>query len=681
MNPNEQEVLNRLNLKRIWDDAYYAGRRLVTDATYDINKEEIRKLLEADAELHGKFWQEFTAISFSRLENNFADVKHDYPMLSLDKSNKVEIFFKQLQAWKAAGSKQVVVMWKVDGGSSAYRYDDTHLKMVLTRHTGEYGKDLTVTGYQIDNLPKQIPFVNHVEVRGEMVIFEADFEKANAERVAKGLDPYKNARNAAAGVSQTKDAEAIRGLHLSTVAYDVLSEDIDFDRHTDKLEWLKHQGFTVVPYGVMRTDLTIEEVREMLARWEAERFNVGYEVDGLVAAVDETEIREKLGISSGTPNFAYAFKFKDIEIDFEIDTSEFEHGIEWCFGTTGVITPRAHFKENPLSMEILGVSIRHSNLHNVAELKRIGWKAGVTHAIVKRAGLVIPKVIEAYAVQTDNQDDVPNIWPEPPSVCPCCGGQTGFKGEIFQCLNDDCDGKSFNRILRFIEAMEIDDLGETTLLKIVEDGLVKGPQDLYDLTVEQLVNLERLGESSAKKIVKNIQGSRRQPAWRVLAGLMIRGLGNTTSKVISEKWPRLSDFATNANYDDLCKLEKVGDTIATNILAGLKREEMQGIINALINKGIGEVVEEKAAPIQGALTGKTFCMTGSPEIEGQKVKKAVLQAQIEAAGGIIMDMKKGLNYLIAGPDSIAEGSNKLQKAEKIGATVISGDDVLAMIKG
>ncbi len=676
MNTNEQEVLQRMNLKRIWDDAYYAGRRAISDATYDLNKETLRQLLESNADLKAKYWADFTATSFSRkLENSGNEIPHDFPMMSLDKSNKIDILHGKLSKWRAAGSQFAVCMWKIDGSSSGIRYDHNVLQALVTRHEDGMGKDLTATAYQIENLPKEVPCRDKFEVRGEMVICEEDFIKANELREAKGLDPYKNARNATAGIANTKDVESVRDLNLTSIAYDVLSKELEFKSHSHKLQWLQDEGFRVVDYKLIPTDIDVASLTTVLGEWEAQRFTRGYEVDGLVLMVDELDVRDDLGIKSNVPEYAYAFKFKDIEIEFEIDDSEYEDGIEYCFGTTGVITPRAHFKENPRSMEVLGVSVRHSNLHNMAELRRIGWKKGSKLAIVKRAGMVIPKVVEALGAPDDAE------YPTPPTVCPHCAGNLGFKGEIYQCLNDDCDGKSFNRILRFIESMGIEDLGETTLLKIVEDGLVKGPQDLYDLTVEQLMVLERLGESSAKKIVKNIQGSRRQATWRVLAGLMIRGLGNTTSKAIAEKWPRLSDFVANVNYDDLCKLEKIGDTVASNILAGLKREEMQGIINSLINKGIGEIVEEKAAPIEGALSGKTFCMTGSPELEGQKVKKAVLEKMIVDAGGTIMDMKKGLNYLIAGPDSIAEGSNKLQKAEKIGASVISGDDVLAMLKG
>ena len=673
-------VRQKLDLKRIWDDAYYAGRRNISDATYDQLKDEIREALEADLNLKSEFWAEFTATSFSRLENTFGDIKHDFPMMSLAKSNDINLFFKEVQKWKAAGAKSFILMWKIDGSSSAYRYRDAVLAQVLTRHTGEYGKDLTVTGYQIENLPKNLNRLdkdltaivdsNRYEVRGEMIIREEDFNRINQEREAKGLEPYQNARNAAAGVSQTKDAEKIRDLHLSMIAYDVLSQDVDFATHEEKLEWLKDQGFDVVGYTKLPIDTSLERLTAYFNARDGERFQLGYEVDGLVAMVNEMDVREKLGIKSNTPEYAFAFKFKDVEIEFEIDDSEYEDGIEWCFGSTGVITPRAHFKENPRSMEILGVSIRHSTLHNIAELKRIGWKKGSKLAIVKRAGLVIPKVVEVPPCEGQSAE-----YPQPPAKCPCCGGETGFKGEIFQCLNDDCDGKSFNRILRFIGSMEIDDIGETTLLKIVDDGLVKGPADLYKLTVDQLMNLERLGESSATKIVNNIQASRKQPLWRVLAGLMIRGLGNTTSKQIAEVYPTILEFSIKATPDDLKKLDKVGDIVADNICRGKNRGPMQDIINALVDEGIGMTVAEKPVQIQGPLTGMSFCLTGSPEIDGQKVKKAIVEQMIIDSGGSIASMGKGLTYLIAGPDSIAEGSNKLEKAKKQGTKVITADEL------
>ena len=677
-----QTIQQKLSLKRIWDDAYYAGRRLISDATYDANKDQIREALEADAELKSKFWEEFTATSFSKLENLGGDIKHDFPMMSLAKSNDINLFFKEVQKWKAAGAKQIVLMWKVDGSSSANRYRGGSLAQVLTRHTGEYGKDLTVTGYQIDNLPKEIHIdiaysrqdQPRYEVRGEMVIREEDFLKINQDREAKGLEPYQNARNAAAGVSQTKDADKIRELRLSMIAYDVLSQDVEFVSHTEKLQWLKDQGFDVVGHSVLPIDITIEHLTAYFAARERERFQLGYEVDGLVAMVDEMDVREKLGIKSNTPEYAFAFKFKDVEIEFEIDDSVYEDGVEWCFGSTGVITPRAHLKENPRSMEILGVSIRHSTLHNVAELKRVGWKKGSKLAIVKRAGLVIPKVVEIPPCDGQSEE-----YPAPPAKCPCCGEATGFKGEIYQCLNDDCEGKSFNRILRFIGSMEIDDVGETTLLKIVEDGLVKGPQDLYKLTVDKLVNLERLGESSATNIVNNIQASRKQPTWRVMAGLMIRGLGNTTSKSCAKKWPTLSEFLEQVNYDDLCSLDKVGDVVATNILQGINRDEMRNIIAGLIFEGIGQTKEEAPVQIRGSLTEMSFCLTGSPEVKGQKVKKAVVEKMITDAGGTIASMGKGLTYLVAGPDSIAEGSNKLEKAKKQGTLVITADELMQLI--
>ena len=671
----ETELKQKLALKKIWDDAYYSGKRDVSDATYDTLKDELKAAIEGDDTLKAKYWDEFTATSYSRLENSFNDVKHDFPMMSLGKSNDVKLFYKELQKWKAAGAKNFVLMWKIDGSSSAYRYRNEALSQVLTRHTGEYGKDLTVTGYQIDNLPKSIACSfskdERYEVRGEMVIREADFELINREREAKGLDPYQNARNAAAGVSQTKDAEKIRDLHLSMIAYDVLSQDIDFATHMEKMEWLKAREFDVVDHAMFSIDLSLDAITNILADYELDRFSLGYEVDGLVAMVNELDVREELGIKSNTPEYAFAFKFKDVEIEFDIDDSEFEDGIEWCFGSTGVITPRAHFKENPRSMEILGVSIRHSTLHNVSELKRVGWKKGSTKAMVKRAGLVIPKVVEVLGSSDER-------YPTPPEKCPICQEAAGFKGEIYQCLNDTCIGKSTNRIMRFIESMEIDDLGQTTLDKLIENGLVNGPQDLYKLSIDQIKYLDRLGEASATKIVNNIQKSRSQPLWRVLAGLMIRGLGTTTSKACAKVWPSLEDFAANINYEALCSIDKVGDIVASNILSGLANEEIKTIINDLIKENIGKAVVEDT-PIIGALTGKTFCLTGSPELNGQKVKKAMVEKMITDAGGIIASMGKDLMYLVAGPDSIAEGSNKLEKAKKQGTTIITADELSVML--
>jgi DNA ligase (NAD+) len=227
--------------------------------------------------------------------------------------------------------------------------------------------------------------------------------------------------------------------------------------------------------------------------------------------------------------------------------------------------------------------------------------------------------------------------------------------------------------------MEIQDIGETTLLKIVDDGLVRIPSDLYKLTVEQLQVLERLGESSAKNIVRNIQASRTQPTWRVLGGLMIKGLGNTTSKQVATVWPTLKDFMETCNFPALVKLDKIGETIATNIRAGQGRVSMQEIMRELVAEGVGMTVEVKAAVIEGPLKGKTFCLTGSPELNGEKVKKAILEKMITDAGGLIDKMTKTLTYLVAGPDSIAEGSNKLEKAKKNGTLILSGDEVVAMI--
>ncbi len=391
--------------------------------------------------------------------------------------------------------------------------------------------------------------------------------------------------------------------------------------------------------------------------------------------VDELDVREELGLSSETPDYAHAFKFKDVEIEFEIDDSVFPHGIEWSFGQTGAITPRAHFKENPRSKEILGVSVTHSTLHNVAELRRVGWKVGTRFAIVKRAGMVIPKVVEAISPpEAEHLED----YPQPPSECPVCGGKTGFRGEIFECQNPDCDGKQTNRVMRFIRSMEIEEIGETTLEKMAESDLVANPADLYHVTVEQLVELDRLGESVAKKIVRNVQNSKTQPLWRVLDGLMIRGLGSTTSKLVAEVWPTIAAFRTGVNYEQLVALDKVGPTIAQNIMDGVLRNEMQRILLDLEAVGVGMTVVEKVV-VEGPLKGMTFCLTGSPELNGEKVKKAVVEKMITDAGGEIASMGKGLTYLVAGPDSIAEGSNKLEKAKKQGTKVVTADEVVAMI--
>jgi DNA ligase (NAD+) len=680
------EIEPKLNLKLIWDDLYYVGKPIVTDAVYDVNKENLKKLfVELDetgmmSEKAKALFDKFTATSYSRLENTFGDIKHDFPMTSLAKTNDLTEFYGQLQKWKAAGARSCILMWKVDGSSSGYRYKNSVLSQVVTRHTGELGKDLTVTGYQIQNLPKKIKESDNdhdFEVRGEMVIFGKDFEEINNAREAQGLNLYQNARNAVAGVSQTKDAKKISELHLSTVAYDVLCKDHDFGSHEEKLLWLEERGFKIVNFIQVPLVVSFEDLEKLVSELEKNRFVPEYEVDGLVAMVNETKVREALGLKSNVPEYAYAFKFKDVEIEFDIDDSIYKDGIEWCFGSTGVITPRAHFKENPVSKDILGVSIRHSTLHNVAELKRIGWKVGVKKAVVKRAGLVIPKV-----VRTLGADEMSNDYPAPPSVCPACGGATGFQGEIFKCLNDSCEGKTSNRILRFIESMEIDDIGRVTLEKIEDEGLVKGPDDLYKLDVDQLLNLDRLGMNSATKIINNIEKSKSQPFWRVLAGLMIPGLGRTMSKVCAKKWKSLDNFYHNVNYEELIALDNVGEVVATNIMKHLQFDELKRIIESLIELGLGqEQIEE--APKEGALKGLTFCLTGSPEINGQKAKKKILEQMIIDAGGTIASMGKTLNYLVAGPDSLDDGngnvSNKVEKARSQGTKIITGDEVVKMI--
>ena len=600
----------------------------------------------------------------SDLTSEFRTVRHRYPMLSLGNTyslDELHEFIDRIE--REAGPTDYVCELKFDGTAISLTYDNGSLTLAATRGDGVQGDDVTANVRTVRSVPLHLrgnDYPAHFEIRGEILMPYASFDRLNAEREANGEPLFANPRNAAAGTLKQQSSAVVARRGLDCTLYQLAGDNLPFKTHWESLQQAREWGFKISDR--MRICHTVNEVDDFIRHWDTARHALPFPTDGVVIKVNDFAVRRQLGFTAKAPKWAVAYKFKAEQALTRIDSVSFQ------VGRTGAITPVANLEPVLLA----GTTVRRATLHNAEQMARLDIRPG-DMVYVEKGGEIIPKITGVDLSQRP-ADSQPFRYI---TVCPVCGTPlVRYEGEAkHYCPNQSgCRPQIIGRIIHFIrrKALDIEGLGEETVELLYDNGLVRTVADLYDLRAEQLAPLPRLGAKSAENIIRSIQRSKEVPFPRVLFGLGIRFVGETTAKYLAEHF-RTLDAVMAASREELVQAEEIGDRIADAILEYFADETNLEIIRRLRAAGLQfeATTSERSSE---ALAGKSFVVSGRFSRSRDEMK-----ALIEAHGGRNLAAVSGnVDYIVAGEKM---GPAKLKKAEKLGIRIIDEEEFFRMIEG
>src|SRR6202049_4675606 len=592
----------------------------------------------------------------------FVKVPHSSPMLSLDNTyNEEELRAWERRAHELTGRKDVdyVCELKLDGMSLSLGYDPGQLARGITRGDGSVGEDVTLNVRTVRSVPLSIPKEKlkkagipvDFEVRGELLMPLAAFKKMNEERETKGLSLFANPRNATAGTVRQLESKVTAQRRLDYFAYGLLQNGRTyFDRHSKTLDALGAAGLKVNPNRKLVHSM--EQVWDFIGQWEGKRDSLPYEIDGIVVKVDRIALQDELGFTGKAPRWAIAYKYAA-----RAGITKLED-IRVQVGRTGKLTPVAMLAP----VLIGGTTVRNATLHNMDEIERLGVKIG-DWVQVERGGDVIPKV--AKVIDDKNHPRPTDLKEfEMPDKCPVCGTKVvQTEGEVdYRCVNANCPAKLRETILHFASrgVMNIDGMGEALVTQLTERGLVKNVADIYRLTKDDLLKLERMGEKSAQNVLDEIENSKKLPLERVIFGLGIRFVGERTAQFLAEHFGSM-EALERASQEEVQDVNEVGPRIAQSIVEFFQEPKNRALAKQLQDLGLRLTGTRKERGT--TLAGKTFVLTGTlAHLTRDEAKK-----MIEDAGGRVSgSVSKKTDFVVAGDDA----GSKLDKAKDLGVKVI-----------
>jgi DNA ligase (NAD+) len=638
---------------------YVLDRPEITDAEYDALMRRLKELEDQNPEMATP--DSPTQRVGGKAREGFIKVAHSSPMLSLDNAlNEKELrdFDRRVRELLGKEEPRYVAELKLDGLSMAAHYRDGRFAQAVTRGDGAVGEDVTENARTIRSLPlraKKGPA--EFEVRGETVMNRRAFERLNAERDEKGLSRFANPRNAAAGSLRVLEPQITASRRLDYYAYYLQTAGRPAcERHWEALDLLVEMGFKVNPYR--RLCSTVEELIALCAEWETKREDLPYEIDGVVIKVDAVAQQQRLGYTAKAPRWAIAFKYAARQAATTVEDISIQ------VGRTGAVTPVAHLQP----VEVSGVTVSRATLHNEDEIARLGLQIGDA-VIIERSGDVIPKVVRVQALGSYRKPF------RMPAKCPVCGGRiVREEGEAAsRCINTNCPARLKESILHFASrgVMNIDGMGDALVDQLVDRGMLRSVADIYDLTVEKLMELERMGKKSAGNIIRNIEKSRKNPLPRVISGLGIRFVGERTAVFLAEAFGSLDRIA-EASLDELQAADEVGPKVAESIGEFFHEPRNRDLVKRLREAGLRFEYEVKKKS-GGPLAGMTFVLTGTlPTLSRDDAK-----LMIETAGGKVSgSVSRKTTYVVAGE----EPGSKLDKAKELGIKVLDEEGLLELIK-
>ena len=614
----------------------------------------------------------------------FEQVAHKYPMLSLSNSYSRE----EIADWisKLPANVEIVCELKFDGLSISLWYENGELTKALTRGDGVKGDNVVENIKTIATIPQHIgdkakgllgerrEAKGFVELRGEVLLPWAAFERLNKEREAQEEPLFANPRNAASGTLKLQDSQEVARRGLSCFLYYILGEDLPANTHYDRLQIAKQWGFPIS--DAVKVCHSLEEVMDYIHYWDTERKNLPVATDGIVLKVNDLSTQQELGYTAKSPRWAIAYKFPAEKQLTRLNA------ITYQVGRTGVVTPVANLEPVQLS----GTTVQRATLHNEDFIRQLDIREG-DMVWVEKGGEIIPKVIGREAPLSDSLEDGASAYSLEvkgeeytfPTHCPECGAKlVRVEGEAaWRCPNEaTCPPQIKGKMEHFVsrKAMNIDGIGSETIDLLYSQGLLHNIADIYALTQDDIAQQERLGDKSAQNILAGIEASKQIPWARVLFALGIRMVGETTAKKIARRFPSI-ELLQWATVEQLTAIEDVGEQIANNIIAYFNTLSNLEIINRLREAGVQmESTEEEQAPMSNKLEGKSIVVSGVFSQHSRDEYKAMIEAN---GGKNVGSVSKKTSFILAGENM---GPEKRKKAESLGVEILTEEQFLELIE-
>ncbi|KVV15842.1 NAD-dependent DNA ligase LigA [Flavobacterium sp. TAB 87] len=655
-----QALRDELNLHNY--NYYVLDNATITDFDFDAKLKELEVLEKENPRF-------FDANSPTQrvggtITKNFITVPHEYRMYSLDNSYSKE----DLQDWENRIQKvlgnvtlQYTCELKYDGASISITYENGKLTRAVTRGDGFQGDDVTNNIKTIKSVPLLLKGTNYpdkFDIRGEIILPFAGFEKMNQELVEIGEAPYSNPRNTASGSLKLQDSAEVARRPLECLLYFVIGEKLPFNSQFEGLVSARNWGFKAPKEARLASNLA--EVFDFIDYWDLHRHELPYETDGVVVKVNSIQQQEELGYTAKSPRWAMAYKFKAERVSTELNS------ISYQVGRTGAITPVANLSP----VQLAGTVVKRASLHNADQIEKLDIRVGDT-VFVEKGGEIIPKII-AVDLEKRPENTLPTVYI---TNCPECETELiRNSGEAnHYCPNFyGCPPQIIGRVQHFIsrKAMDIEGLGGETVALLFNNNLVHNYADLYELSVEQILPLERMAQKSAENLVKGVEQSKNIAFERVLYALGIRFVGETVAKKLAKHYKNI-DALSHATLMDLVLVDEIGERIAQSVLDFFANEQNIGTIDRLKSYGLQfEVVEKINLNATNKLDGKIYVVSGVFTL----FSRDELKRAIEDNGGKIgSSISSKTDYVIAGDNM---GPAKLEKANKLNITILSEQDFM-----
>ncbi|MCU7766113.1 MULTISPECIES: NAD-dependent DNA ligase LigA [Priestia] len=642
-----QELRDLLN--QYGYEYYVLDQPSVPDAEYDKLMNELIEIEESFPEL--KTADSPTQRIGGQVLDAFEKVQHQTSMLSLGNAfNEEDLRDFDRRVRQAVGDEfSYVCELKIDGLAVSLRYEDGYLVLGATRGDGTTGENITENLKTIRSIPLRIKEPLSMEVRGEAFMPRKSFEALNEAKMERDEVPFANPRNAAAGSLRQLDPKIAAKRNLDIFVYAMTDTgELEIDSHSESLNLLDELGFKT--NRERQTCETIDDVIAYIESWQTQRPELSYDIDGIVVKVDSFDQQAELGTTAKSPRWAIAYKFPAEEVVTKLVN------IELTVGRTGVITPTAILEP----VQVAGTTVQRASLHNEDLIREKDIRIG-DYVVVKKAGDIIPEVVNVIEEKRTGEEQEFTM----PTHCPECESElVRLEGEVaLRCINPSCPAQIREGLIHFVSrnAMNIDGLGEKVISQLFREQLIKDVADIYTLTKQQLIELERMGEKSADNLIAAIEASKKNSLERLLFGLGIRHVGAKAAKTLAQHFETI-DKLTKATYDELVAINEIGAKMAGAIVAYFTQEEVQELIHELKEYGVNLTYKGpklvSVENVDSVFAGKTVVLTGKLE----QLSRNEAKAQIEALGGKVTgSVSKKTDLVVAGE----EAGSKLTKANEL----------------
>lgn len=594
----------------------------------------------------------------------FQKVRHRIPMLSLANAfNEADLRDFDRRVRQTVGDTAYVCELKIDGLAVSLRYENGVFVQGSTRGDGTVGEDITVNLRTVRSIPLQLTEKVTIEVRGEVFMPKRSFAKLNKEREENGEILFANPRNAAAGSLRQLDPKIAASRNLDVFLYAIGENHLELiERHSEGLNYLDRLGLKT--NQERRLCSTIDDVLEYIKEWQEKRPDLPYEIDGIVVKVDRYDQQEKLGTTVKSPRWAIAYKFPAEEVMTKLI------GIDLSVGRTGVVTPTGILEP----VRVAGTTVQRASLHNEDLIKEKDIRIG-DYVIVKKAGDIIPEVVRSVPEKRTGKENPFAM----PTHCPACGSElVRLEGEVaLRCINPKCPAQIREGLIHFVSrnAMNIDGLGEKVITQLFQENLVADVADIYKLTKDQLIQLERMGEKSVQNLLTAIEASKENSLERLLFGLGIRHVGAKAAKILAQTYEHI-DRLMDAKEEELQAITDIGEKMANSIVTYFQAPEVKELIDELKSLGVNVSYKgerpQNIADIESPVAGKTIVLTGKlTNLSRNEAKEKLEQLGATVTGSV----SKKTDIVIAGADA----GSKLEKAQSLDIEIWSEEQFLEIL--